>query len=708
MSIVTRQMSKALDRIIKGILQKGYLPSVRELEVKLRNYFSDKIPGSPTFRLRLAPYRGKSSSRDWNDNVDEIKEDLDTIYEETVDQAERILVNFNYIEAEKRRMDHRMRNIEDRVQELLLLNKNSDGYLYSFTDSFTDLGNTDLEHTTSFVDLRAGEVTPMQTKAGTTRVDLSTASINGVIDIAPEDVVSSTEVSPMANALDDIENTAWLQKVIVKQKRTKAPVDYKITITPSNAQAVTRILIKPHNTDKTKFAVRVTEDGINWRTVYSDYILDQINVDLPEIQVSGLELTLSKSQCDDVDDLGNETFYFGICTVGMVKIGFEDVADYVTKPITIKDRQGRAVNVSKLSLEVDQAISSPSNWIKYYVAVEDPAVAWADIDWQLITPINIGEAVDLSAGPNRPPQVIDFKAINKTLPIQFDSSSAVSYDMFNGLNIWAFSGLNPNHSIITDTMQLCRGYRQWRMEYYDYQWDGDDTAFNPSMEDWLTPPVESKDISVKFVSLDGIPSTYKTQPDIKAILVAQRSKCNYRWVTNMKSDTEKDVTLTITANRDCYISLYINNSEVLQTKGYQFKAGSPLEVKISFTPGWNNLCIQTYNSSDQALTIDLGIRPLLNIANKILADVEPLGYVSEFDLCYNVAEGETTRYSIKESDNRLLINNEMKLQGAAYDLTYQYYPGDNVKSIIVRAELGKEAGTTQPPKLRSYKLRVGL
>lgn len=702
MSIAEKQSIKALSRLIQKALQKGYLPTIRELQKNLQEHFKKYPPGLPTMRLRPAPYRGRSSAEDWNQTIDEIHDDLNTLYEENLDQVERILTNFDYVETQKRKIEHKMKDLEEQIREMVLLNNNLlPQYLYSFTETFTSLTNVDMENTNSFVDLEAGEVTPMPTATGTVKIPLYPSNVR---EFLPNDkgILSSTTIQPISNALDSYNNTAWLHKIVSDSIQK---VSYMLKITPSNLHKINRIAIQPNNTDKVTIQVRVTEDTVNWRTVFNKAVQDRVIIDLPSLELRGVEITMSKEDNDgqeEVNGVLGEVYYFGLSEISLLEMGFENYSTYQSKPITIRDNNGEPAYISKVALEVDEEKSPPNNWIKYYVALNEK-----DPQWQPITPIKQGQHIDINNTESRtaPPTVVNFNEIQTTVPIIAHSAGASTskYGTYNGLDVYSITAEYPNRKIIPGSARMFRGYQQWRQERYNHLWDEEEKHI-PTGQDWVNLPGGLTKNSINTMYIDVNPN--KRANDVFRV---DSPGGNYRWTTSVYSNEPDNKTRArLSISTPGYVTIYINNREVIGCKGVLLEKDKPVELNLVFEKGWNVIQVLFYqrNSTPQGVTqtINLGFNPLM-IADKIFTDIAPLTLCSEFDILHNVKERETTFFAFS-SKNQVLINNTMRQQGARYYLIYDYYLNNKEQQLLVKAELGKEAGTVQPPKLRSYHLRI--
>lgn len=693
MSIADRQLRNALNNIIGEAMRGGRLPTLNELRRKLDKHFSKYALGQPTMQLRLLERRQQSDAAMWNETIDEVYEDLSVLYEEIVGKSELIISNFDYAETERRRLDRRLNELTSRIQDMLVLSGASQTYTHSFTESFNSLTMVDTDKSNCFVDLRAREVTPMPTKVGTVRLDLSNAAVEHQL-LTTNGVINIETLSALSNILDDMQNTAWVSKVLTQ---TTQKVAHQITITPQEAVGITRISISPHNTDRVRMTVSVTEDGGNWRTLYNKITNDIVHIDLQPTRVVSLRIVLSKEDSDG-SELYNgtlyEAYYMGLASVAMLHVGFEDAGTLYSRSITVTDNKGNPVNINKIALEVDHDVDPPYNWIKYYLALESETPRWIQV-----TPVNHAPDTQLD---NRPPSVVDFKAIASVGRVEYNASVLEDpYSEHNGLPIYALAQLSPSvDQPIKESIDLRCGYRQWRQDQYMHQWD-DEARHTPSGADWVALPgnITQEHILSKYISLHE-------DPNVSATLVADHEAHNYKWTTHVMCEQQKEVEANIITDAPGRVTIYVNNEEVIALHGKDLEANVPVSYSFSLARGTNVIQVLFYNlSTNGPCTINLGLYPLSNISQEIYAEINPLELVSEFDLCYNVRDIDTTKFALAYG-RFILINEASKNMGGKYTLSYSYYPQGHSKRLLFRADMGKQSGSMRPPKLKSYSIRV--
>jgi hypothetical protein len=701
MSIAKRQISAVIDKVIKEFLQNGIAPSLRAITRRVGEILNGRVLGQPTFVLRPAPYRETSSSEDHNAMMEEIYTDLKVAFDENIDQSNRVLVNFEFFETEKRKREKRMNAIEDRINELLLLNSNSDGYLYSVSDTFTDQTKIDLTQSNMTYNPRLQEITPKMVKNGTRKVDLSSISPKTeLVGVDKSEVISETTVQQITNMFDDSINSAWEQELVLSSSKS---MSYRITLANGTnllaPDKVTRLTLNPHVANPVEVDIRISEDGYNWILLDKIITDEEMVWDFPKINLKGIEILLSKQYPDQTRATSSGqtgyVYYFGIKNISLLCIGFEDYGELISLPLDLTDRQGNPVPINKLSLEVEEETPISTD-IKYFIAWDEAVPQWQSIS-QITDP-----------QPDYP-KIIDMQIVSSTIPVQnIISPSSMFFTNANGLDFYSLiddasistdSATYGVRKLITDpranAIKLYKGINQWYLERYEHKID---ISRPPKMDDWLTLPV----------SYDLINRGYKPIEDI--ITLNDNIYTNYRLTTNIYMDTDSPVTFSFSVPDNIpaiYATLFINN---MDASGGGFKVQKVSDgirtVTAQFVKGWNSIELLIYKDTEVAVPMNLGFN-LRDKSSTIRSHVAPMTMVSEFDLLYNVAEKDIEKFSITE-DNKLIIGKYLNDLGATYEFYYKYYLDDSVsKKILFKAQFVKENGSDNPPpKLKSYKIRA--
>jgi hypothetical protein len=698
MSIAKKQIITVTNKILEEAFKEGIILTVDQLTAKVNQIFADASAlGQPTIKYRPAPYRGNSNPEDWNLTVDEVDTDLRVLYEENLEQMQRILTDFDYFEVEKRKLERQTAMLEDRIEELLLLNSNIDGYLYSVYDQFRTLEQIDTANTTAWVDLPLRFISLPHAKTGNVKVDLSGKEIIG--ELLTTNGVTTSEIEPVENILDDNINSSWIQKIVSDRQ---VEVKYQVSI-KLDGNTVNRVVLNPHVPSKTRFQILYTEDDLNWKVMGDQTGQEIMAFDFSSAWFKGIKIVIYKSSYDEkeTDANGNQryVYYVGITNLSLLKIGYEDYAELYSTPLEVKDRQGNPVKIDKVSLQVTEHIPQDCS-LNYYVALQKEDQF---LEWQPITPIG-RDASEF-------PKVIDIKSLSGGNSLSgLAAISAQQYiqntqALFNGLAFWCLNAVNSipttrQIKIDGSSPSLYKGVGQVRVESFSYDWP-DHEQHKPGPADWIDLP---KDLS----------TNEEISPKVRYIDTAQtlaftsgENKYNYRIITSLylsKANDPISTRLTINSAGLLNVHVLINNMPVI-TDYKLIGSTSSIPINYGFTEGWNTLTIYVYKPDAISTQLNLGVSPS-TITNKIRVDQESMTYVPLFEYLYNTFEKDTDRYTVSE-DNRVVISDMQKKQGAKYEFHYSYGVDQGYTNFIkIKAELLRGSDSSVTPRLSYYKVRV--
>ena len=227
MSIRQRQLTRVIEEIIDKEIRSGIYPEPPTIMHRLNEWLKDHVPGLPTLKLRPWGYRQTSSSEDFNKCMEEIHTDLHDIYAETHEQVERVLVNFDYADTERRKLFHQLAKLEDKIEELLLRTSNTAGYLMSYIDSFNDFSKVNMLATDAQVDLSASRVLLRELDGSIQKVNLRSATLSFNSEL------ESKLLQRPQNAVDETLNTAWVERIVTNSSHAEPVIgELMVTLPP--------------------------------------------------------------------------------------------------------------------------------------------------------------------------------------------------------------------------------------------------------------------------------------------------------------------------------------------------------------------------------------------------------------------------------------------------------------------------------------------
>ena len=700
MSLASRQIKKELNRITEEKLKSGTVSTVDYVVSELNKFYKIVTTGSPSFRARRQAYRKIWNVENYNSNIKEVYDDLNNLYEEIVQQFTTVLTNFDYNDTERRRLVHKMSEVGGNIDDLLLLAKDTQGYLYSVHDTFIDRSKIDLKYTNSEINTDAEAIMLRESRKGIRKIDLSHYYNIERYPILAEkgyaDKIVSNKLFPGSKfgyAFYDI-NTAWSQKIITNSPG-KLQISFIVEINPkiNDETRISRIEMFGHLPKPAKVEPLYSVDNINFKAlplgtgtkekIVSDKAVTIWNI--PEIGVQFLKFIITMD-AEDKSVGGAETPQY------MYNIGFKDISIFemayspesflYSKAFEVTDPTGESLTIDKVTLLATQDTPNMTE-IEHFVSLGDTSDNPENFNWAAISPLN-------QPNPSEP-QLIDFRhiAFLNSLPLlQWDEVSyGTSIETKNGIDFYELYEFP--YEPVRDTITIYRGVSNWQVKpnylierkaIYDESHTLDS---GNSGDEYITlsfpnfSPVEGDGLirgSVKVKSTGGSdPDVIYTTPN--DYTVDYVNKRIYRTKdSTIRSDgatiymdyqyDDEDVEPTVYTT---YI--YILNPDGIDVNitpfnSAQIEAGQFLRINMAdgdvdisaetsyhISPGWHkvNTTAEPQSASDRFYSAN-GDKYLKNLVYKMYAYGETLQEVSWFSLKNNIKKLDHTKYAIVDYD----------------------------------------------------------
>jgi hypothetical protein len=690
LGIHEKRFLKAINQIIKEELQKGNLPSSKEVMWRLNQYLRDHNLSRPNYDFKPVRRGMLARSYDYNDTMHRVHEDLETLYENTIDLHNGLDKNFNKFEVDKSKLEYQINSLENKLKELILLYGKS-GFLNSVYDVFDDLEKINVANTTAHVDIKRHEVSIPDIKSTSTRIMPDAyASFHLLEEIAPS-VEGKTVSGIPSDALNDSINATWQYLVKSKTKQTVAGYYY---MNFDQKQIMNRIAIHLQSIKPTDVRVDFTPDGMNWFGLpyYENgvEISDEFVFDFPSIEVQEIRILMTKDEPD------NETsstagldynYVFGIKKIQMFQLDFSENATMVSQPLVVEVPATQNFSINKVSLLVDEFLENGTD-IQYYIAM--PPAEGDEPEWKAISPVNRDNP--------KHNQIIDFKNITRAPAQRFSIDPTLSIGEYeleslytNGINFYSIGEIEGK-KVINNSERLFVGRNSWGIKSFPGQYTDHDKHI-PKLEDWDKP-------------LHNIRYDYAAMEDGKPGLILDRKRHtapeSYMITTGVFSEKASETVSIIPASTEP-ITIYMNGTQV-----YQGIPSASTQVDLTFKNGWNEIVVLAYVRNFEAangVTIDMNIDPR-KYGSNVYSKAQPMEKVSLFDLRYNVKSNDRNKYAIMEANEKQYIVLNHAAPGLEYDFYFHYVDGAAKETILLKADFTRDRTVTNiSPKLKSYRLR---
>jgi len=457
-----RITNRIIEDAIKGLNgSPPHIPTVSEVLKRVEIEAKTFIPGLPQFKARKIVPRSTSSVAVYNDNLGEIVDDLEIWYDESVGQVTQILRGFNASETEFRKVRRELSSLIGEIDSLLLLKDNTEGYFYTFTDTFNDRAFTDIKRSTAEIDTDEGAVLLPAEGTDLKRISLSFLEDNpdGRFQITQGREVVKTEgeakESPFMNIFTDILRV-WKYQIVASQS-TRISGEFKVRLSPDGKdKIVNRISIESHSGQPMVIGIRYRNSvtGTEFKPLPTSnpdrpvngretWVIDTDRIEraegLPTGGIAEIKVILSKDH-EDYTENGEFIYEFGIRNLAIYRTKNTSSATHRSLSIPVIDSLGNLLITNQVALEVDEEVL-PGTSIAYYLAPDEYVPDGVFMTASGVTSPGDPDIITFASGvPNTNTQTL-----HSELKDWVDSNTLVDFT-FNGVNYWNWE---PNWIAIT-------------------------------------------------------------------------------------------------------------------------------------------------------------------------------------------------------------------------------------------------------------------
>lgn len=407
-SIREVQIRRVLSDIIRSLYSTGVKPSLNDIFTELSEYFNDNPTGQPLSVDIPFDHSGRSNPEAFNEIMARTLLNLHTLYEATASQVSDIMELTSVVRVRLQQLDSRRRRLLEQVNNYLLSLYNSDGYYYSFGDSFPDLVHTDLDYTSAFVDTQVGAVTIPTISTLTRAIPAYLITQTGLTaNVTPLNASGTTDlttvapyrlISEISGAFDGLTNTVWGIEVEADEP-SEVVVELVLALGNENSPAdISRVDFDPHTITPIQTFIEVGTSkadgsGIEYSTFGNSIqtSLNKVSFTNPLVRAKTLRFTFRKTEHDYIDtttDTVKYKYVFGAKEITIIHNIYDRSATWVSTPIHIPwSASGADTVIDAVSLVADRDLPSGTE-INFYIANDnDDATEVSDFDWQPIRPL---------------------------------------------------------------------------------------------------------------------------------------------------------------------------------------------------------------------------------------------------------------------------------------------------------------------------------
>jgi hypothetical protein len=714
MSISEIQKRKFLENLYRSMYSTGVnesdnasrQPNDDEIKKEFDNYFSVNRIGSP-LRVDASVLRNTPTTDPdlINNFMARYLLNLDVLYDSIDDNTEKLMDSITYLNKKMDFLKQKRIDLEKKIDSILFSISNTDGFFYSFAESFVSLNNIDLSLTNAFVDTENRKATLPKLKSNVMdfnapgKINYSNVQyrvlFNGAI------AVSDRQITDANNMFDGLNNT--MSKVEFNSE-TIGPCALVMTIPLDAPFVISKVDGRLSTGSAVTTVVELLSEGNNNQSQFrrkqssSDY--DRFSFDF-EPQLSGsLRVTMIKYEPDYIDQSNRQNKYkysFSIRDLIVSGQYYDANAVLVSSPISIPAGDSNKI-IDAVSIEATNENQQVGN-INFFVAEDvQGATGISDFNW-----LPISSSTEQSAAFD---QVISFSKSNKVfknikltpsindLKLYQESTDNnlslknPSTSIYNGISVYRVAKINeqdsPYNSYLLDSINsfsfkytsyssgLCLDINRWS------------SIINKTLEN--VQVFEPGNIQITntpsipiALNLNGISGFLQTsllvEEDTEAVNIVSKSDTSVNWD----------------------IAVYLNGTLLVDMPS----GVSSKEVSWSFKKGVNNIVItfDAAGSSAGSISLMSGV----SISKYGVPFVKYYSYVDPFDFRINRNENDMV-FTI---DN-YLGNNEILCRSKVNDnsrIVFQKNSNNPITAIRFRADFSRFSSPFGTPSLSSYRIK---
>jgi hypothetical protein len=703
-NISTIQKRRFLNNLYKSFYADGAKPKDQQVRKAFNEYFTINKPGFP-LRMSFDLLRARP-----NVDVDILNEimahsifNIDVIYDSIFENNDQLLGIVTSLNKKMDNLKSKRSQLEAKIDDLLFINSNSDGFFYSFTEIFSSLNNIDLDLSSAYVNIDKKNVEiPSLNSENFNNLKVNnivSASPSGTLSVNSSLVQNSLNFEDFSNVFDGLTDTYWSLDHTVNSISSVAasfqiPLNNNLVVSKIQGVVYTtsplNILMRAVYSDSTKASEIRTVDS------RSDYGTFSFN--LPASNYRSIEIIMYKIEPDAVVENSSNPFVykFGLRELVVGSKYYDKQASLVSKPISVPSSDNKLLFIDAVSLDVsDQVIQGTD--IRYYVAEDvESATSISDFNWISISP----QGSESSGYPS----TVSFAGSN------FESKKILSSPTGTDLQLMPVDSTETNANLINPALNVYPGKTAYRVTSLDKS----ETYINPT----LYGNIDSFKHYYVINSGTTFPERYKeltywsnqivgNQPNILNSLLKEQLGSIYPGVnspsngylqTKILCQSDQNVVYTVNKiNYNFNLAVYLNGQLIADLpKGTLTKS-----VDWNFVEGINNLII-TYDKPYTGVA-SFSLMEGTNISRFGSIFVDYYNYLDPFEFANKITENDNfftidTVFGVKQ------IFSSKRIDGVSR-FNYISKTTRTVNSIRYRVDFFRFSNPFSSPLLESLRIK---
>ena len=717
MSISNIQKEKFLDVIYRNLYSSGYIPKESEVLDFFSRYFSSYQIGQPL------PLESEIFRQLFSSNADVFNQrmlyalfNMEVLYDAISENAEEIMSTTTALNKRLQNLRARRIELENKIDDIMFTNQNSDGVFSAYTDSFATADGTDLSFTTAYVDISNGKVTlPTLSSAVFDLVSAKSVVPRGAtysLSFNKNSIYSNQAISDESffpSVFDGLENTEWnktfnFDSVGLITFQINLPITSSVVVSSISGRLNTispvDIYCRVNYSDPTK------KSNVFGKKSSKDY--DRFSFNFEAGDVASIDLYFTKSEPDYIEENKKDKYVYryGFRDISISGKYYERAATYVSKPIKLKTNDNKNLAIDSISISVNQS-GFENGSISYFIAEDNPAAQiLSDFSWIPISATND----PLASNPSvvkfegtylRSKKIVDQVQNSQTeiqkIPlaakadVQNINQQNPTVDLYPGSLIYRVAKIdsfdNPYNSYILSGTGLVNGYYVNYTQKIFNEIDGLstwDSIINGRSSVRQLYTIPKYDVSQN--------PTFFVGPNLSGISVLLDTK--------VLCSSEKTVRHTFIKNdsisKDWNVAVYLNGKPTYIPAG-QFSE----TIEWNFKQGVNSVrvAIDIEGSANGSITLMEG----KTLANYGLVYLDYYSYVDPLEFKKNRSEYDYV-FTIENFFGNKEIMSRTDIRSNSRIFYYTNNP-NKIESVRFRADLSRSQNPIGSPSIDSYTVK---
>lgn len=395
MNISTIQKKRFLNNIYKILYSSGSKVNESLVKSVFNEYFSVNKPGFPIdINYNILRSTSKTDVDLLNQIMANTVFNVDILYESILENNEKLFSVITSLNKKLESLRNKRLELETRIDDMLFVNSNTDGYFYSYTENFSTADKLDLNLTDSvFFDptLKNATLSTLNSEQFNVLTLENLSTVNPEFSLYINGQKSNTPIDPInfSNIFDGLTDTYWSYNIQLPQPQS---VSLSILMPVTALSIISKIDGTVYTSSPTNIILRATHQDaakaveVKSKNSRGDY--DSFSFSIPADRYSLVEIVLQKNEPDYVqsDTDSPYVYSFGLreLIIGSryhVKSGF-----LVSAPISIPVKQNEKLVIDAVSMDAISQVNNGTS-LNYYVAADNPlAESIFDFGWKQISP----------------------------------------------------------------------------------------------------------------------------------------------------------------------------------------------------------------------------------------------------------------------------------------------------------------------------------